>query len=418
MDPAAISSHDRVIGRQGHPPGPRRILAVQTQRIGDLLCFTPVLTALRRRFPAARLTALVQATGDELLRYNPDVDGVIAYDARAVRGRPAALLALSRALREQRFDWAFSVHAAGSASWAIRCAGIPWRSCVWRYGASRPPAWFRLYSQGIIQERHRGVKHEVEYNLDALRAVGVEPQHSGMWVTVPAWAEAGADAMLGSRTGARRAPAEDDGACLLAQQHLIDSTRGIAGAHSGHGGSAAVLDAPRFLEAPRGFVVLHPGHAGGRQQWPADHYARLGELLTSAGCRVVVSGSAREAPLCERVTTQMRSPALNLAGRATLLELAAILRSARLFISVPTGPMHLAAAVGTRVVALHGPQELSADPIRFAPYYADATIPRHCPVFSPAGCDCRRMRDCRSPTCLRAITPEIVFDAAKSLLTL
>ena len=61
----------------GHPPAPRRILAIQTQRIGDVLCFTPLLTALRRRFPGASLTALVAPPADQLLAGNPDLDAAV-----------------------------------------------------------------------------------------------------------------------------------------------------------------------------------------------------------------------------------------------------------------------------------------------------------------------------------------------------
>src|SRR5438045_595013 len=85
-----------VFGRDwGHPANPGAILAVQTQRIGDVICFTPMLTALRRRFPEARLTALVQPPAHELLAGNPDLDRVIVYDPAVVRRRPARLLEMA-----------------------------------------------------------------------------------------------------------------------------------------------------------------------------------------------------------------------------------------------------------------------------------------------------------------------------------
>src|SRR5437764_7581217 len=133
--PSAASQPDPpVIGRAGHPAHPRRILAIQTQRIGDVLCFVPLLTALRRRFPAARLTALVQPPADQLLRGHPDLNQVLVYDPHVFRGRAGRVLALAAQLRRTRFDWALVVHAANSVSWAIRAAGVPWRTCVWRYG--------------------------------------------------------------------------------------------------------------------------------------------------------------------------------------------------------------------------------------------------------------------------------------------
>src|SRR5437016_2516663 len=98
--PSAVSHPDPpVISRAGHPAQPRRILAVQTQRIGDVLCFIPSLTALRRRFPAARLTALVQPPADELLRGHPDLDQVLVYHPSVIRGRPHRIVALAAHLR-------------------------------------------------------------------------------------------------------------------------------------------------------------------------------------------------------------------------------------------------------------------------------------------------------------------------------
>jgi ADP-heptose:LPS heptosyltransferase len=410
-----------VAGRRGHPACPPRILAVQTQRIGDAICFTPLLTALRRRFPGARLAALVQPPADELLAANADLDALFVYDP--VRDRhPFAVAGLARRLRRERFEWAFVVHAASSVSWAIRLAGIPWRTCVWRYGAADPPPWVRLYNQGIRQERGRGERHEVDYNLDALRALGIEPQHGGLWVAIRPEAEQNAQRRLrwlGLGEGAR-------------------------------------------------FAVLHPGHAGGRQEWPPEHFARLADrLLTELRLPLVLTGSRREAPLCQRVAEEMARPPFVLAGQLALPELAAVIRAASLYVSVPTGPMHLAAALGTPVVCLFGPDEVAADRVRFCPYvgeqgsqgargqgskgareqgcrgvgeWGSATEsareqgsrgageqgrvgegghdPRggYAAVVSPARCDCRRMRDCRNPVCMRAITPEMVFSAARQLL--
>ncbi len=400
----------------GFPAPARRILAVQTQRIGDVLCFTPFLTALRRRFPRARLTALVQPPGDQLLRANPDLDNLLVYDPAAARGRPVALGFLVRQLRQERFEWAFSIHAASSVSLALRLAGIPRRTCAWRFG--RPPAWGRRYTQSILQHRERGECHEVEYNLDLLRALGIQPEHEGYRITVLPDAAARA-------------------------------TRVLRAAGIGPG-------------AP--FVVLHPGHAGGRLEWPPGYFARVADrIVEDLGIPVALTGSAAEAPLAERVRGAMDNRASLLAGRLTLPELAAALRAARLYVGVSTGPMHLAAAVGTPVVSLYGPEELIPERTRFCPYsvqggrpsgqrfrpesnsnsnsssnsaVARSAVTRHAArptppaspiqnpkskiqnleVFSPSPCDCPRMRECARGTCMRAIKPDTVFAAVRTLL--
>ena len=113
-----------VIGRAGHPEQPRRILAVQTQRIGDVLCFLPLLAALRQRFPAARLTALVEPPANQLLRGHPDLDQIYVHDPSVIRGRAHRIMALAAGLRRERFDWALVVHAARSVTLGNRgCPG-------------------------------------------------------------------------------------------------------------------------------------------------------------------------------------------------------------------------------------------------------------------------------------------------------
>lgn len=360
-----------MLGRQGYPAGARRILAVQTQRIGDVVCFTPLLTALRRAFPAAQLHALVQPPADELLAGHPDLDGVIVYDPGRVRSRPGPFAALVREIRHHRFDWAVAVHAARGVSAALRLVGIPRRTLTWRYGAARPPAGRWFYDQAVVQERQRGTRHEVEYNLDMLRALGLAPEPALPSFAVPEAARARAQEVL--------------------------RARGLA------------PDGP--------YAVLHPGHGGGRQEWPPEHYATLADRVHREwGWTVVLSGSGPERELCERVLARMGAPATNLAGELRLPELAALLEVAGLFVSVPTGPMHIAAAVGTPVLALLGPTELTADRVRFAPYHAPGG-PAAALVTSPSPCACPRMRACAAAPCMAAIRPEVVFETAARLLT-
>src|SRR5262249_1413874 len=156
---------------------------------------------------------------DELLAASDELDEVIAYDRhtthRSLRGR----LSLIWELRERRFDWALAIHAASSVAFALWQAGISWRSCVWRYDAYRKPHWARWYHQHIRQDRRQGEKHEVEYNLDVLRELGIEPSHAGCRV----WLR----------------PEERDWA------------------------AAWLRERGRMEEMP--LAVVHPGHGGGRQ---------------------------------------------------------------------------------------------------------------------------------------------------------
>jgi len=127
-------------------------------------------------------------------------------------------------------------------------------------------------------------------------------------------------------------PADDDG-LLQIRQPLADVTH-LLGA------------------VPAGYVVLHPGASVPARAWPAQRYAETAEALAEAGFPVVVTGSAGERRLAAQVAGDA---ALNLSGRTSFAELAAVLAGAAAVVVANTGPAHLAAAVGTPVVSLFAP---------------------------------------------------------------
>ena len=110
----------------GHGTLPiRRILIVQTQRLGDVLCATPLFTAVRNRFPGARIGALVHSPNELLLEGNPDLDEVIAYDRRTTHRSLVSRLRFIAELREAGWDWALSIHAASSVVNSVTPARWP-----------------------------------------------------------------------------------------------------------------------------------------------------------------------------------------------------------------------------------------------------------------------------------------------------
>jgi ADP-heptose:LPS heptosyltransferase len=118
--------------------------------------------------------------------------------------------------------------------------------------------------------------------------------------------------------------------------------------------------------AERRFAVLHPGNAGSAMNWAAEQYAELGRRLAGDGLRIVVTGGPSERDLSARVARAVGSAAVDLGGATSLPELAALLHRAALYAGSSTGPAHLAAAVGTPVIALFSPLRSSA-PARWRP---------------------------------------------------
>jgi ADP-heptose:LPS heptosyltransferase len=338
----------------------RRVLVVQTQRLGDVVCAAPLFSALRNALPSAHLTALVHRPQEQLLAEAPWLDEVIAYDRQTTHRSPWARLGLIGELRTRGFDWALSIHAASSVAFALSQSGIPWRTCVWRYGDRKKPAWSRWFHQHIRQDRLQGAKHEIEHNLDVLRALGIDP--------------------------------EPDRRRIYVSEPEAEAARALL--------------AERGREEERPLAVVHPGHGGGRQVWPPERYAAVADGLAERGFQVAVTGGPAEIELGRAVTGAMRAPSVPLAGELSLRMLCAVLAEARLFVSVPTGPMHLASALGVPVVALYGPTDLAVDLTRFCPYGSPWKA-----VVSPIACTCLSSHRCTAPVCMAGITPTMVLDA-------
>lgn len=341
-------------------PPPSRILLVQTQRLGDVVCALPAWRALSSAHPDARIDALVHSPWDSLLSGCSFISNIHTYD-RARGARASA--GLARAVRLARYNWVIVIHAASTAALICALSGAPRRTTLWRYGSSRAPAWRHLYTEQVMQQRLSGSRHEVEHNLEYLRACGVSaPQIKPQIPLLPGESEEAAEFLV---------------------KEGFD------------------------LEKP--LVFVHPGHGGGRQAWTEQGYAEVVRGLELLGCQVIVSGSAAEAPLAGRIAAQ--GGARCLAGRTSLRRFCALLARAQLFVSVSTGPMHLASALDVPAVTIHGPADLKIERTRFSPYLSPCEA-----VESEVVCPCPGSRYCERPVCLEAITPAQVLGACRRLL--
>lgn len=155
------------------------------------------------------------------------------------------------------------------------------------------------------------------------------------------------------------------------------------------------------------YVVVHPGAAVPARAYPAEHHARVVELLAARGHRVLVTGGPEERALTARVAG---TAGTDLGGALGLGELGAVLRDADVVVVGNTGPAHLAAAAGTPIVSLFAPVVPAA---RWAPW----GVPVELLGDQRAACRDSRARMCpvAGHPCLASVTPEQVVDAAERL---
>ncbi|MBI2383506.1 MAG: glycosyltransferase family 9 protein [Gammaproteobacteria bacterium] len=290
----------------------RRILCVRLDNIGDVLMTTPALRALRESAPGRRIALLAARACAELLPLIPEVDEAIVYDAPWVGHAgedpgPAADATLIEALRGARFDAAaiFTVYSQSAlpAALACRLAGIPLRLA---HARENP---YRLLSHWVAEtEPQAQVRHEVRRQLDLVAAVGA----------------AAADERLSFAVQARHR--------LRAQECLL-----------------------RLGVAPDSdWVLVHPGASAPSRRYPAELFAAAATLLHRAlGCPIVFGGNAAEVPLVNAIRRAARAPMPSLAGALDLAEYGAAIGLARIMVSNNSGPVHIAAALGTPVVDLY-----------------------------------------------------------------
>ena len=153
------------------------------------------------------------------------------------------------------------------------------------------------------------------------------------------------------------------------------------------------------------FIAINPIAYWETKLWSNEKFAHLADLINNKlQMKVVFTGSEKE-PI-EKITSLMTTESINLGGATTLLDLAYLYKKARMVITTDSGPMHLAAAVETPVIALFGP----TDPARTGPYGAGHTI-----IRTELPCSPCFLKKCPTKKCMEDISPEQVFAAVKKI---
>lgn len=276
------------------------MLVVQTGYLGDVVLSTPVLAALKRRWPEARVTVLVRPEVAPLLRSHPDVDEVIVNDKRGEHAGIRGFLRQVRAIRAGRHEVGIGLHRGTRAALLMTLAEIPLR-----VGFRQAEVSF-LYHR---RARRDPARHDVERQLAILAPLGFD----GGEASPP---------RLAVDADARRAV--DD---LLVAAGVAPESR---------------------------FVLMAPGSAWLTKQWMPERFAEVARLLLARGEAVVYTGTTAEAPTAEEVRRQAGGGA-SLAGRTDVAGLVALVSRAAAVVCNDSAPMHVAQALGVPLVAIVGP---------------------------------------------------------------
>ena len=340
---------------------PRRVLVIRLDRIGDVVLSTPVVQALREAYPHAFIAMLVSPACQELVAGNPHLNEVMTYDKRLLHRSVLSTVRFARRLRSMGFDTALVLHPSNRSHW------IPWLAQIpVRVGYARKSRW--LLTHRLPHRKQEGERHEAEYTLDLLTLLGRE---------LP----------LTPRP------------LVVVQPRCTQRVEGLL--------SSAMLEAGRPL------VAIHPSASCVSKRWLPDRFAQVADrLITDTHVSVCLVAGDADMACANQVAGLMRHPAVNLAGRLTLGELAALLARSRLLISNDSGPVHIAAAVGTPVVDIFGRNQRGLSRLRWGPI-GDG----HMVLQKDVGCVTCLAHACDIDfLCLTSLTVEEVYQAAASIL--
>lgn len=337
-----------------------KVLIIKLSSIGDVAHTLPALAAIRRGFERkgqkARIDWLVEEAASGILRDHPMLDNVIVVKNRGWTKDIKKNIKTACWLARERYDVVLDFQGlAKSAVWVLVSRGKR------RIGFSNARELSGLFLNEKLPP-YDPERHAVDRYIDLARLV------------------AGGDA------GEPIFPLASSGDALAAVK-----------------GKFKALGIP--IGAP--YFIICPSARWATKLWSDEAFARLTrEAISSTGMYAVLAGGASDRPRLERMRQGIGDKAVNMAGATGLAELAALSKGARFAVTVDSGPMHVAVAAGTRVIALFGP----TSPARTGPYGEGHIVIRKGLACSP----CFR-RVCSDPVCMSGITVDEVMKAVQTI---
>ncbi len=306
-----------------------RILVAGTSWLGDAVITLPTLRGIRNLFPNAHIAILAKDTVAELFQAVSCVDACIPFHKAKGPGRISSIVSTAAVIRAHRFDLAVIFPRSVGSALPCFLARIPVR-----IGFS---AGLRnlLLTDVVDRTKARRSGHQVHYYKHLLRPLG-DPEFPE-----------------------------------LPELTLPDNDL--------HWAASFLAGRKRQAGAP--LIALNPGSIYGRaKHWFTERFAALAKRLKkNHGADILIIGDANTRSMADIIQKELDNTAIDATGKTTVLQLAALLKQCSVLVSNDTGPMHLAAAVGTPVVALFG----STDPGATAPLGPSIVILRHDIACSP-----------------------------------
>jgi heptosyltransferase-3 len=345
----------------------KNILVIKLRHIGDVLLTIPVFRALRESFPDARITALVNSGTQDVLSGHPLIDEIIVFE-RTTKALPLISrlnreLSFMNLVHSKHFDMAVDLTSGDRAAILAVASGARYRLAYDPEGSGFVGKRY-LYTHRTHKD---GSRHMVLQNLDVVRKFGITTEDLTVDFFVPD------DAKEFARN--------------VFKKHSINESDTV--------------------------IHIHPTSRWLFKCWKDEYMADVINSLLGKGVKVILTSSPAEKEMekTKRIIWMVddRARIVDLCGRTTIKQLAAVSERASLFLGVDSAPMHIAAAVNTPVVALFGP----TGEAEWGPWGEHTLITKkmRCISCEKGICDGVKVRKC-----LEAISAEEVIEAIARVL--
>jgi heptosyltransferase III len=328
-----------------------KILISRSDKLGDLVLALPFIETMKERYPECRIEVMASLYASPILENNPRIDKIVRVQNDQLISNKLYKKDLLHRLRLAKYTVVVALYPERHACSLYYKAEIPHRIGT----AGR---FHSVYFNHLLFHSRKGnKKHEFEYNLDFLRFF-----RPGATLTTP---------------------------MVYPKEKEFKNARRIL--------KNAGIDKP--------FVVLHPGSGGSAENWPMDKFLDLYATLKKSGIQVVISGSDNEGEMIDELAFRKSVEVRKITGETDLRTLAAVLSLASAVVANSTGPLHLAVAVGTKVVGLYPAREVMS-PLRWGPLGKGHQV-----IVPPTSCSCPP-KQCR---CMETITVEQAAEKVRTV---
>lgn len=337
---------------------PKNILIVRTDRIGDVVLTLPLAGIIKKHYPNCKVTFLVNEYTREIAESNKLIDEVLSLKLRENKINLSSNL---EEIKKRNFDSTIIVYPKFTIALLIFLSGIKKR-------IASGYRWYSfLFSEKVFEHRKIAERHELEYNVNLLKQIGINETVN------PSAVNFNLDVNQNSLTKVKS---------LLVQSGINDNEE---------------------------LIIIHPGSGGSSIDLPLNRLKELVQKLVNLeNVSIIVTGSQSEIEICDQVSPDNKTH--NFAGKLSVSELTALISLSKIFISNSTGPIHIAAALDIFIVGFY-PKILACSAKRWGPYNKKHII------FEPIiDCNNCTVEQCHKLDCMNSIDVGRVFEQVRAQL--